>query len=35
MIGDTFGPSRAFKLHLVSNVAIVLLAIDMIWKPGA
>ena len=34
-VGETFGPSRAFKMHLVSNVAILLLIIDMIWKPGA
>ena len=25
----------AFKMHLASNVAIVLLIFDMIWKPGA
>lgn len=35
LVGETFGPSTAFKLHVVSNVAIVLLLIDMIWKPGA
>ena len=34
-VGETFGPSQAFKLHLVSNVALVLLVVDMIWKPGA
>jgi uncharacterized membrane protein len=34
-VAETFGPSRAFKLHLVSNVAIALLVIDMVWKPGA
>ena len=34
-VGETFGPSRAFKMHLVSNVAILLLLLDMIWKPGA
>jgi heme A synthase len=34
-VGETFGPSQAFKLHVVSNVAILLLLIDMIWKPGA
>jgi uncharacterized membrane protein len=35
MVGETFGPSRAFKMHVVSNVALVLLLLDMIWKPGA
>jgi heme A synthase len=34
-LAETFGPSKAFKLHIVSNVAIVLLVLDMIWKPGA
>jgi hypothetical protein len=34
-VAETFGPSQAFKLHIVSNVAIVLLVIDMIWKPWA
>ena len=34
-VAETFGPSKAFKLHLVSNAAIVLLLLDMIWKPGA
>ena len=27
LIGETFGPSRAFKMHLVSNVAIVVILI--------
>ena len=34
-VGETFGNSQAFKIHVVSNVAILLLLIDMIWKPGA
>lgn len=34
-VAETFGPSKAFQLHLVSNAAIVLLVLDMIWKPGA
>lgn len=34
-VGETFGPSQAFKLHLVSNAAVLLLLIDMIWKPWA
>ena len=35
LVGETFGPSRAFKMHLVSNAAIVVILILMIWKPGA
>ena len=35
LVAETFGPSRAFTLHVISNVAILLLLIDMIWKPGA
>lgn len=31
----TFGPSRAFWMHLASNIAIILILIDMVWKPGA
>jgi uncharacterized membrane protein len=34
-VGVTFGPSQAFKVHVVSNVVIALLVIDMVWKPGA
>jgi uncharacterized membrane protein len=34
-LAERFGPSRAFWLHLVSNALIVLLLVDMIWKPGA
>jgi hypothetical protein len=34
-VGETFGNSQAFKLHVVSNIAIALLVIDMVWKPGA
>lgn len=34
-LASTFGPSRAFWLHVASNVAIVLILIDMVWKPGA
>ena len=35
LVAETFGPSRAFRFHVASNVAILLLLIDMIWKPGA
>ena len=31
----TFGPSRAFWMHVASNLAIALILIDMVWKPGA
>jgi len=31
----TFGPSRAFWLHLATLVVVVLIVVDMIWKPGA
>ena len=34
-VAETFGPSKAFRLHVVSNVLVVLILIDMIWKPGA
>ena len=35
LVAETFGPSRAFRFHVASNVIILLLLIDMIWKPGA
>ena len=35
MVAETFGASRAFQLHTVSSVLILLILIDMIWKPGA
>ena len=34
-IAELYGPSRAFQMHVVSNVAILLLILDMIFKPGA
>jgi hypothetical protein len=34
-LAETFGVTRAFWLHVVSNALIVLILIDMIWKPGA
>ena len=34
-VAATFGASRAFWLHTASSVLILLILIDMIWKPGA
>jgi hypothetical protein len=34
-LAETFGPSRAFWLHAVVLVIVVLIVVDMIWKPGA
>ena len=34
-LAATFGPSRTFWLHLASFVVILLIVVDMIWKPGA
>ena len=35
VVAETFGASRAFQFHVASSVLIVLILIDMIWKPGA
>jgi hypothetical protein len=35
MVAETFGASRAFQLHTVSSALVLLVLIDMIWKPGA
>jgi uncharacterized membrane protein len=35
LVAETFGPSRAFRFHVASNILILLIVIDMIWKPGA
>jgi hypothetical protein len=35
VVAETFRASRAFQFHTVSSVLILLLLIDMIWKPGA
>ena len=32
---ETFGPSRGFWLHNATLVVVLLLLVDMIWKPGA
>ena len=34
-VAEVYGPGRAFRMHVVSNVAILLIILDMIWKPGA
>ena len=34
-VAATFGASRAFWLHTASSVLVLLILIDMIWKPGA
>ena len=33
-VAATFGASRAFWFHVVSTALVVLILIDMIWKPG-
>ena len=35
VVAETFGASRALQFHAASSVLVVLLLIDMIWKPGA
>jgi hypothetical protein len=35
VVAETFGASRALQFHAASTVLIVLLLVDMIWKPGA
>jgi len=34
-LAETFGTSRAFWLHVATVAVVVLIVIDMIWKPGA
>lgn len=34
-VATTFGASRALQFHAASSVLILLILIDMIWKPGA
>ena len=34
-LAETFGASRAFWLHNATLVVVVLILLDMIWKPGA
>jgi hypothetical protein len=34
-LAEMFGASRAFWLHIATLAVVVLLLVDMIWKPGA
>jgi hypothetical protein len=34
-LAETFGASRAFWFHVATVVVVVLIVVDMIWKPGA
>jgi hypothetical protein len=34
-VAETFGPSRAFWFHVAGTAVVILILIDMIWKPGA
>ena len=34
-LARSFGPSPAFRFHVASTIVILLILIDMIWKPGA
>ena len=34
-LAETFGASRAFWLHIGTLLVVVLIIVDMIWKPGA
>ena len=34
-LAETFGVSRAFWFHIATLVVVVLILVDMIWKPGA
>ncbi len=34
-LAERFGPSRAFWLHNATLLVVVLILVDMIWKPGA
>jgi hypothetical protein len=35
VVAETFGASRAFWLYVASTAVVILILIDMIWKPGA
>jgi hypothetical protein len=35
LVAETFRASRAFQFHTASSLVILLILIDMIWKPGA
>src|SRR5262245_31988399 len=34
-VAETFGPSRPFWFHVAAFALVILILIDMIWKPGA
>lgn len=34
-LSATYGPSRAFWLHVVGTVLVVVILVLMVWKPGA
>ena len=34
-LAAAMGPSRAFWMHCLSTLVILLIVVDMIWKPGA
>ena len=34
-VAETFGPSRPFWFHVATFAGVILILIDMIWKPGA
>jgi hypothetical protein len=35
VVAETFGASRALQFHAASSVLMLLVLVDMIWKPGA
>ena len=35
LVAETFGASRSLRFHAASTVLVLLILIDMIWKPGA
>lgn len=35
LVAETFGASRSLQFHAASTVLVLLILIDMIWKPGA
>jgi hypothetical protein len=34
-VAETFGASRPFWFHVAGTAVVILILIDMIWKPGA
>ena len=35
LVAETFGASRALRFHAASSILVLLILVDMIWKPGA